>query len=239
MSTTEGPEGADHTEGVRQLRFERPSGATSILLVRHGESIPAREDVPFPLVDGHGDPELDRRGVEQAERVAERLARPRFGEKLSAVYVTNLRRTAQTAAPLAIALAMEPHVEADLREVFLGEWEGGVYRIRILEGGPIARQLMEEGRWDVIPGAESDDAFGARIRAGIGRIAAAHPDELVAVFTHGGVIGRVMAEATGARPLSFAGAANGSVSEIVVAPDRWPNQWFVRTYNDTAHLEDM
>ena len=229
------PDEPKPSEGVRQLRFERPAGATTILLVRHGESIPARPDVPFPLVGGHGDPELDPRGLEQAERIGARLSRPRFGEKLSAIYVTNLRRTAQTAAPLAADLAMEPQVEADLREVHLGEWEGGLYRIRVLEGGPIARQLMEEGRWDVIPGAEADDAFVSRIRAGIGRIAAAHPDEMVAVFTHGGVIGRVMAEATGARPLSFAGAANGSISEIIVMPGLWA----VRSYNDTAHLEDM
>lgn len=197
--------------------------------------MPAHPDEPFPLVGGHGDPELDPRGVEQAERVGARLRNPRFGEKLSAIYVTNLRRTAQTAAPLAAALSMEPGVEADLREVFLGEWEGGLYRIKILEGGPIARRLMEEGRWDVIPGAEPDGAFGGRIRAAIRRIADAHPDELVAVFTHGGVIGRVMAEATGASPLSFAGAANASISEIIVMPDRWA----VRSYNDTAHLEDL
>lgn len=220
---------------MRQLRFERPAGATSILLVRHGESVPARPDVPFPLVGGHGDPELDPRGIEQAERVGARLRNPRFGEKLAAIYVTNLRRTAQTAAPLAAALSMEPRVEADLREVFLGEWEGGLYRIRILEGGPVARRLMQEGRWDVIPGAEPDETFVGRIRAAIARIAAAHPDEMVAVFTHGGVIGRVMAEATGASALSFAGAANASVSEIIVMSDRWA----VRSYNDTAHLEDM
>jgi 2,3-bisphosphoglycerate-dependent phosphoglycerate mutase len=221
------------TEGVRQLRFERPPGATSILLVRHGESQPALADEPFPLVGGHGDPELDPVGVAQAERVGKRLRRPRFEEKISAIYVTNLRRTAQTAAPLAEALSMEPVVESDLREVFLGEWEGGLYRIRILEGGPIAQQLMQEGRWDVIPGGEPDDDFIARIRAGMTRISVAHPGELVAVFTHGGVIGRVMAEATGARPLSFSGAANGSISEIVVLPDRW----MVRSFNDTAHLE--
>ena len=229
------PDQRQASEGVRQLRFERPPGATSILLVRHGESVPARPDVPFPLVGGHGDPELDPRGIAQAERVGARLSHPRFGEKLAAIYVTNLRRTAQTAAPLAAALSMEPRVEADLREVFLGEWEGGLYRIRILEGGPIARRLLEEGRWDVIPGAEQDEVFVGRIRRAIARIAATHPDELVAVVTHGGVIGRIMAEATGASPLSFAGAANASISEIIVMPDRWA----VRSYNDTAHLEDM
>ncbi|MDA8046965.1 MAG: histidine phosphatase family protein [Actinomycetota bacterium] len=222
-------------EGIRQLRFERPSGATSILLVRHGESIPIRPGETFPLVEGQGDPELDPRGVEQAERIGARLSRLRFGEKLAAIYVTNLRRTAQTAAPLARALAMEPVVEADMREVHLGEWEGGLYRVKLIEGGPVATRLMTEGRWDVIPGAEPDEAFGGRIRAAIGRVATNHPDQLVAIFTHGGVIGRVMAEATGASPLSFSGAANGSISEIIVMPDRWA----VRTYNDTAHLEDL
>lgn len=218
---------------VRQLRFERPPGATSILLVRHGETIPARADRPFPLVDGHGDPELDPRGEAQAGRVARRLSEPRFGEKVAAIYVTNLRRTAQTAAPLAAALGIEPEVEPDLREVYLGEWEGGLYRIKILEGGPVARRLMEEGRWDVIPGGEPDEDLVARLRAGIGRIAAACPDQLVAVFTHGGVIGRIMAEATGGRPLAFSGAANGSISELVVMADAW----VVRSFNDTAHLE--
>jgi probable phosphoglycerate mutase len=223
------------SEGVRQLRFERPPGATTVLLVRHGESIPAQAEMPFPLVNGQGDPELDPQGEIQAVRVGERLSRPRFGEMISAIYVTNLRRTAQTGAPLVAALGLEPIVEADMREVFLGEWEGGLYRIRILEGGPIVKRLMEEGRWDAIPGAEPDEALIGRIRGAIGRIAAAHPDQTVAVFTHGGVIGRVMAEATGARPMAFSGAANGSITEIIVMPDRWA----VRSYNDTAHLEDL
>jgi probable phosphoglycerate mutase len=223
------------TGAIRQLRFQRPEGATSVLLVRHGESIPIRPGETFPLVEGQGDPELDPRGVQHAIRIGERLSRPRFGETISAIYVTNLRRTAETAAPLAAALGIEPVVEADMREVHLGDWEGGVYRLKLIEGGPIAKRLMEEGRWDVIPGAEPDEAFGGRIRAAIGRVAAAHPDQLVAVFTHGGVIGRVMSEATGAPPMSFSGAANGSISEIIVMPDRWA----VRTYNDTAHLEDL
>lgn len=225
----------DDPEEVRQFRFERPAGATTILLVRHGESVPARADRPFPLVDGHGDPELHPHGALQAAKVAERLGRPRRGERVSAVYVTNLRRTAQTAAPLCEALTLEPQVEADLREVHLGEWEGGVYRLRLREGGPIVDRLMAEGRWDVVPGAEPDEVFIARIRAGIGRIAAAHPDGLVAAFTHGGVIGRIAAQAVGAKPMSFSGAENGSITELLVTPDRW----FLRNFNDTAHLEDI
>ena len=220
------------SEGVRQLRFQRPPGATAILLIRHGESAPAREGEPFSLVGGHGDPELDPRGRNQAERLADRLADG--GEEISAIYVTNLRRTAETAAPLARRLGIEPIVEARLREVYLGEWEGGLYRIRILENGPIAQQMVAEERWDVIPGAEPDDVFRARVRAGIDQVAANHRDQTVAVFTHGGVIGRAMAEASGSRPFAFLGADNASITRFVVADGRW----VVRGYNDTAHLEN-
>ena len=80
----------------RQTVFTRPPGATEILLVRHGESRAATADNPFPLVDGHGDPELHPNGEAQAIRVGQRLK----DQPISAVYVTNLQRTSQTAAPL-------------------------------------------------------------------------------------------------------------------------------------------
>ncbi len=170
-----------------QHRFRRPPGACELLLVRHGESIPARDDQPFPLVDGHGDPELDPRGHEQAERVADRLEH----EDVSAIYVTTLQRTVQTAAPLAARLGIEPRVEPDLREVYLGEWEG-TFRKHVAEGHPIAQQMYVQGRWDVIPGAEPADAFAARVRRAITRIAAAHTDQTVVVVSHGGTIGQIL-----------------------------------------------
>jgi 2,3-bisphosphoglycerate-dependent phosphoglycerate mutase len=215
----------------RQARFRRPAGATEILLVRHGESEPLVPGRPFPLVDGHGDPALAPEGHEQGARVAARLAT----QRIAAIYVTTLRRTAQTAAPLATALGLTPRVEPDLREVHLGEWEGELFRQRVAEGHPIAVRMAEEERWDVIPGGEPKDDFIARLRAGLGRIAAAHPDERVAVFTHGGVIGQLLSLAVGTdRSFAFVGADNGSISHLVLHGDRW----ILRRFNDTAHLTD-
>jgi probable phosphoglycerate mutase len=211
----------------RQAQFARPAGACDVLLIRHGESAPVREGESFPMVDGHGDPQLDPVGLEQAERVGARLA----GEAIAAIYVTNLQRTAQTAAPLAAALGLEPAVEADLREVHLGEWEGGSFRRHTAEGHPAAVRMWAEQRWDVIPGAEPADAFAARVAAGLGRIAAAHPDQAVAVFSHGGVISQILAAATGARPFSFL-SDNASISHLVVTPE----YSVLRRYNDTTHL---
>lgn len=199
-----------------------------MLLIRHGESQPARPDEPFPLVHGQGDPELAAAGRDQAERVCGRLS----GEHIDAIYVSTLRRTAQTAAPLARTLGLAPRVEADLREVHLGTWEGGLFRVKVAENDPVALRLFAEERWDVIPGAEPEEALAARVREVIERLAAAHPGQRLAVFTHGGVIAQALSLAAGSRRFAFLGADNSSISQLVVMG----GLWVVRRFNDTAHL---
>jgi len=224
-STGEG----DGEKEYRQHRFTRPPGATEIILVRHGESAPARLDQPPPSVDGRSDPPLDPQGQKEADRVADRLQ----DVGVDAIYVTSLRRTVETAAPLAARLGLEPQVEPDLTEVYLGEWEGGIFRKHFAENHPIALQARTESRWDAIPGAESNEAFQARIRAGIARIVTAHPDQRVVAVTHGGVIGTIVEMATGARAFAFAGSDNGSISHLVVLGEHW----LIRRFNDTSHLD--
>ena len=214
----------------RQHSFQRPPGATEILLVRHGESRAASMENPFPLVDGQGDPELHTNGERQAERVGERLK----GEPISAIYVTNLQRTSQTAAPLAGHLGITPIMEPDLREVHLGEWEGGLLRVKAAEQHPIYLRMQQEQRWDVIPGAESWQQLNTRVMRGLKKIQATHPDELVVAVVHGGIVAHILAHAVDARPFAFAGADNGSISHIVMVEDRI----LVRRFNDAAHLLD-
>jgi len=211
-----------------QSGFPTIPGSADILLIRHGQSEPYRPAVPFPLVDGHADPALTPNGHEQAQRLADRLATA----GIDAIYVSTLRRTAQTAAPLAGRLGLAPQVEPELREVHLGDWEGGEYRQRVAERDPIVRQVFEQERWDVIPGAESTPSLAARVRAAIDRLAAGHAGHRVAIFTHGGVIGQALALASGSRPFAFLSADNGSISRLVVVEKRW----IVRGFNDTAHL---
>jgi len=214
----------------RQRRFEPPPGATDILLVRHGQSEAYIDGTLFALIDGQGDPPLSDEGQAQARLVCARLA----GADIRAIYVSTMRRTPQTAVPLARELGLTPTVDAALREVHLGDWEGGVFRKNVAEGHPIALRMTAEERWDVIPGAEPADSFAGRVRGAIERIAAAHPDERVAVFTHGGWIGQALALATASRPFAFTGAENASISRLVITSERW----IVRGYNDTAHLGD-
>ena len=214
----------------RQHKFERPPGATEILLVRHGESQPATLDEPFPLIDGQGDPQLAEVGRLQADKVGERLRHL----SIDAVYVTNLCRTQQTAAPLCNHLGLVPKIEPDLREVHLGDWEGGVFRIKAHENDPLIVKMLEQQRWDVIPGAESHENLGERVQRALDKIASAHPDQLVVAVVHGGVIGHIIARASGATPFAFNGADNGSISHIVMVS----GNIMVRRFNDSSHLDE-
>ena len=196
--------------------------------MRHGASADSVEGEAFELVEGQGDPPLSEVGRHQAEQLALRLAT----EPFDGLYVTNLRRTAQTAAPLVERTGLQPVVEADLREVFLGAWEGGLLRQMAADQDPLFQRVMREQRWDLVPGAESREVCGGRLRHAVERIAAEHAGGRVLVFSHGAAIGEILAQATGSEPFAFLGADNTSISRLVVAEERW----VVRGYNDTAHL---
>jgi probable phosphoglycerate mutase len=221
-------EGEGSPQSVAPARFVAPGGATQLLLVRHGESAPVVGDRADRPGSGPADPPLSPRGREEAARVGARLA----GEPIAAIYVSSLRRTVETAGPLSAALRLEPVVEPDLREVFLGELDGLNLQRRLQDGHEQVRRALREERWDLLPGAEAQDDFAERVRSGINRIAERHRDETVAVFTHGGVIGQVLAEATGCRPHAFTRSDNASVNHLVIAGHRW----LVRCFNDTGHL---
>jgi|tagenome__1003787_1003787.scaffolds.fasta_scaffold20435863_2 probable phosphoglycerate mutase len=210
-----------------QRRFVVPPDATEVVLVRHGASAPAREGERFPTLDGHGDPELAPEGQEQAERVCERLR----AERVDEVFVSGLRRTVQTAAPLGRETTELP----ELREVFLGDWEAGMFRIHVFNGDPLAMRVIAEQRWDLIPGAESMETLAERVRAGMEKVVAqTGPGRVGAVFAHGGVIGEVCRQATGSTAFAFVINDNCAMTRLVRFAD---GRWLLRSFNDTSHLE--
>ena len=213
-----------------QKDYSRPEGSIEVVLVRHGASEAAVDGQPFELLEGHADPALSPAGERQAQAVAAALA----AEPLTALYVTPLRRTAQTAAPLAAATGLEPVVLPELREVHLGELDGGAFRIAVARRDPLVAEVFAKQRWDVIPGAEPAEDFARRTRAGMERILdGAQAGAVVAAVVHGGVIGELCRQASDSRPFAFVHADNGSLTRIVVLPE---GTWWVRTFNESAHL---
>jgi probable phosphoglycerate mutase len=211
-----------------QQPFRLPVGARSILLIRHGASDNSAR--PMQLIGGHANPPLASAGVTQARMLAARLRR----EPITGIFVTPLQRTAQTAAPLALATDIAPRVVGELREVHLGEWERGELEIRLAQEDQLARRVFREGRWDLIPGAESSEAFAGRVRAGIEVVAAETAEGAISVaFTHGGVVAEACRQVTASAPFAFLGAENASITWLVLHRG---DRWSVRSFNDTAHL---
>ncbi len=217
-----------------QRGYEPPDRSAQILLIRHGQSQPFDPNRPFDLIDGHGDPHLTPLGHHQATLVGDRLAR----EPIQAIYVSSLTRTHQTAAPLAKQLGLDPIIEPDLREVFLGQGEGGRFREMAANGHPAAIAVRERGQWGEMPGAETNAELTDRTVGAVRRIAEHHMGHggLIAAFCHGGVIAAVVGYALGIGALTLAGARHTSISHLVIEhPAIDVGRWTVRLFNDGSH----
>ena len=212
-----------------QQPFSLPAGATEVVLVRHGSSLRPAAKAPVELIDGRSDPPLSDSGRRQAQAVAERLGRSR----IDALFVTSLRRTQQTADPLARRLGLEPIVVPELREVFLGTWEGQL-STRAASEVELSQRVFELGRWDVIPGAEAMEPFTERVRDGLKQLVdTVGPDASAVAVIHGGVIAEACRLATGSHAFAFLYAENGSLTRVMRLVT---GRWALVSFNDTAHL---
>lgn len=210
-----------------QTFFQPDPGACQVVLVRHGQSAPFVEGQPFPLVDGQGNPPLSPLGEWQAQQVGLRLS----SEPIDAIYATSLQRTSQTATPLAERLGLEIGVVPDLREVFLGVGEGGMFRKMSAEGHPSTVAMRANREWGEIEGAETNAQFTGRTVPALQQLADRHPDQLVAVFVHGGTIGSLLGHALGVNMFTMTGSRNSAISHLVVSG----SEWIVRSFNDAGH----
>jgi probable phosphoglycerate mutase len=210
-----------------QRPFTPPDGAQELYLVRHGS---VHHAVDGPPIGRQNDPPLNEHGRTQAAAVAVRLAE----EPISKVYVSNLRRTAETAAPLLTARGIEADVLDDLREVELGDWEHGELARRAGIGDPEVARVLRGQRWDLIPNAEPAEDFATRVARAIGVAAdAAAPGEIAVAYTHSGVIAEACRQVTGSDGFAFLSNSNGSVTRLVRMP---AGHWVLVAFNDTAHL---
>ena len=193
-----------------------------VLLVRHA----------LPLRSEHGegsDPDLSDEGLAQIERLPEALAR----FPISRVVSSPQRRAIQTAEP--VAAARELAVEIDDR---FAEYDRDLPLYipveQIREENPQEWARMAQGR---LPSAVDEDAFRARVRAAVDDlVAAADPEDTVAVFSHGGVINVLLHEILGtARLLSFP-VDYASVTRLLYSRS---GQATVATVNAVEHVWDL
>ncbi len=93
-----------------------PAGPRRVVIVRHAETV----DNAARVWQGHKDTELSDRGREQVQAAAPHLAA--YAPAL--IVSSDLRRAASTAEAIAGLTGREVRLDARLREVHVGEWEG-------------------------------------------------------------------------------------------------------------------
>lgn len=178
-------------------------GDTLLSVVRHGESA--------ANVGGHWHGRLDgplsERGIEQASLLAKRLPAP------ARIYSSPLTRAFETAARLAEHHGLDVETHDGLVEMDLGRWEG-LTATEITSHYPEEWSAVYDDGRDLPRGINGETFTDAARRgtAAVAEIAARHPNEHVAVVTHGVLIRAVVTEALGvawpaSRRLGIAGNA--------------------------------
>lgn len=169
--------------------------ATELVLLRHGQQTHLSTGT-----DRFGDaidPVLSPLGERQADLVGRRLS----GERVDAVYSSELRRAYATAQQVGRHHGLEPVRISDLREVEVfrdippDQSVEEVLGRSLLLG--VRERMMTEKRWDVYPFSESSAAFRKRAVNAIEGIAAMHEGERVVISCHGGVINAYLAHHLG------------------------------------------
>jgi len=116
--------------------------------------------------------------------LAERLA----GDAVAALYASPLARARQTADVVAQRLGLAVIDRDGLKEHDVGVLSG-LTGAEVRERYPEFVRARSEGRRDIaLEGLEPWAAFRVRADAALDEISAAHPEQTVAVVTHGGVI---------------------------------------------------
>ncbi len=205
---------------------------TSLVLIRHGESVgnATRTISHFRTCGG-----LSDAGRAQCELLAKRL--DRTGELTGAVlYASHVRRAVETAEFVAPVLGAEIRIDERFAELDPGEdCDGMTYDDLLARFDP--DWATDDPDVEIYPGGETVAGLHARVTAALNGVIAAHPGELVAICTHGGVVDVAMRIGL---QLPIRGwfdlfTLNTSLTGMT---DTGQGRWRIDRYNDAAHLLD-
>lgn len=200
---------------------------TRVILVRHGQTVWNLE----MKYQGHADIALTEKGVQQAEMVAKRLAK----EKISAIYSSDLNRAYKTAEIIAAEHQLPVIAVPELREISFGDWEGLNYK-GITSGWPkIMEDLFTHADTVRIPGGETFPEVKKRATKALEKLVIQHPDETIAVVSHGGTIRTLLCAALHI-PLNYVWNIKQDNTAVNII-EYFGERLIVELVNDSHHLK--
>lgn len=207
------------------------SVSTLILLIRHGATPTTGQVLPGRAPGLH----LSDAGQEQADEVAQRLE----GLPLTAIYSSPMERAQETARPTAEHFGLQLQVMEAFMECEFGSWTGE--KLSDLYKLPEWKTVQQTPSQFRFPGGESFPEMQERMVVGVEEIAARHPGEVVAVFSHADPLKAVVAHLGGTPLDSFQrisiDTASVSVAEFSRPADSQETQYrMVVTNSRTGSL---
>lgn len=158
-------------------------------LIRHGDK--EKGDFFNPTLR-HQDQPLSRKGQEQAEKLVAYFA----DKEISRIYVSAYVRTAQTAAPLARHLNLQPIIDERLNEIDNGLFDNASEE-EIKKKFPAELQTLREGRVDFrFPEGETGEEARERLISFLNEKLKIHGDENTILVSHEGLIRILMCHIT-------------------------------------------
>ncbi len=207
--------------------------ATRVVIVRHGDSACSVAGV---IGGTRGCSGLSPLGMEQAERLRDRLVATGELWGAGALYSSDLPRAFETAGIVAPGIGcgnLECVRDPGLRELEPGEADGLTWEE--YERRYPAPDFDEHPGRPVAPGGESWSDFVERASGALRSLAGRHPGELVVAVCHAGVVEAAMLRflpVSAERHRLKLPTANTSLTEWQLGSSGWR---LVR-YNDAAHL---
>lgn len=206
------------------------SGVARLLIVRHGATANNAEG----RFTGQSPAPLSPLGVRQVEALAARLREA----PVDTIVSSDLPRAQETARALAAGRGCELTLDADLREVSLGDWEGLTAAEARLRDPELFREWRDDALRLAPPHGETVEQLATRVRRAWSRwVEESGSISTTLWVTHGGVISVILCDALGL-PLSqrrLFRRDNASITEI--AMER--GGLVIARINDIAHLESL
>lgn len=200
---------------------------TRIYLIRHAEA----EGNLYRRVQGWYDSRVTENGLRQIAALEHRFQ----NIHLDAVYASDLRRTQCTAQAVTRPKNLTLRIDPGLREIGLGVYEDlsfGDMEYHHPDSQGVFATCSPQ--WDP-EGGETFDQVCRRITAAFFRIAAAHPEQTVAVFSHGTAIRCLQASLRGKHP-SQVPELGQCENTAVSCYDIKGSQFRILFENDASHL---
>ena len=150
---------------------------TTLYLIRHGEA----EGNRYRRCHGQYDSTITDNGYRQIAALARRME----GVPIDAAYSSDLTRTQTTALAVTRTHGLTLRLEPRLREVGVGVWEDKTWTwLGKFDTERLVAFNSDAQRWSV-EGGETMAAVRDRMLAALRDIVAAHPNQSVAVVSHG------------------------------------------------------